>query len=211
MKNVISVIIRAQMRWVGHIIRMDDHCMPHQLLYVGDWEETSRPQCYKDAVKDALRHCDIQPRELEAAAADRTFWQALCYDASTGFEDRCHQKLIENREQHHRITPTASTTMDFQCPHCARLCASRLGLQSCLHVHRRNAQQGVFFEPKGLPYNISASANKFKVFCSSQPLNLQCLLKKKRHNHAENRGWCSTPPFLFCLGKIVDIHYYLLY
>ena len=59
--NTISIeayIHRHRLRWVGHVIRLDDDRIPKQLLY-GELSVGSRPQRkpkkrFKDCVKDSL-------------------------------------------------------------------------------------------------------------------------------------------------------------
>ena len=48
---------------------------------------------------------------------------------------RC-QKLTAARETHCRAALAVITTTDFQCPHCSKLCASKLGLRNRLCIHR---------------------------------------------------------------------------
>ena len=45
------------------------------------------------------------------------------------------QELTAARETHRRAASAVITT-DFQCAYCSRLCASGLGQQGHLHVHR---------------------------------------------------------------------------
>ena len=57
--SIEAILIKAQLRWVGHVIRMDDHRMPRQLLY-GELEAGKRKQGrprkrYKDTVKGNLQ------------------------------------------------------------------------------------------------------------------------------------------------------------
>ncbi|XP_069758392.1 uroplakin-3a-like [Narcine bancroftii] len=90
------------MRWVGHTIRIDDHHMPCQLFY-GELEMRRRPQGhphkhYKGTVKETLRYCDIQPRELEAAAADGLIlWR---HKRLQRLESGAKSRLLKGLRQH---------------------------------------------------------------------------------------------------------------
>ena len=87
-------------------------------------------------VEANLQWCHIKPKELEERAKDKAKWRALTHKAAANYEEARYQKLTAAREKRHRAASAVTTTTDFQCPHCSRLCASRLGLQSHLRVHR---------------------------------------------------------------------------
>ena len=138
--SIESIVIRAQLRWVGHTIRMEEHRMPRRLFY-GELQNGKRnkgrpKKRYKDTVKDNLQWCEIKPKELEDCAKDRPSWRATIHRAAVSFEEARCQKLTAAREQRHKASSTIIQTTDFQCPHCSRLCASSLGLRSHLRKHR---------------------------------------------------------------------------
>ena len=138
--SIESMLIKAQLRWVGHIIRMEEFRMPRRLMY-GELQLSKRNQGrpklrYKDTVKANLQWCYIKPKELEERAVDRAKWRALTHKAAANYEEARHQKFTAARDKRHRAASAVTTTTDIQCPHRSRLCASRLGLQSHLRVHR---------------------------------------------------------------------------
>ena len=106
--SVESMLLKAQLRWVGHVIRVEEHRMPRHLP------------------------CG----ELEEAASKRPQWRSRTHKAVENFEDTRRQKLTAARDQRHRTPAAAVTTTEFQCPRCSRLCVSRLGLQSHIRMHR---------------------------------------------------------------------------
>ena len=134
------MLLKVQLRWVGHVIRMEEFRMPRRLMYgrlqLGK-QNQSRPKLrYKDTVKANLQWCHIKPRELEECAMDRPVWRASIHKATSNFKEAHSQKLTAARARRHKAASAVITTTGFQCPHCSRLCASRLGLRSHLHVHR---------------------------------------------------------------------------
>ena len=138
--SIESMLIKAQLRWVGHLIRMVEFRIPRCLMY-GELQlgkrNQGRPKLrYKDTIKANLQWCHIKPKELEERAMDRAKWRASTHKAAANYEEARHQKLTAAREKRHRAASAVTTTTDFQCPHCSRLCSSRLGLQSHLRVHR---------------------------------------------------------------------------
>ena len=88
-----------------------------------------------DTVKAKLQWCQINPKDLEGYAMDRTKWRRSVHRTATNFEEATCQKLTATRESHRRATSVVITTTDLQRPHCLRLCASGLGLRSHLRVH----------------------------------------------------------------------------
>lgn len=69
------MILRSQLRWTGHIIRMEDHRVPKQLLFgerARGYRNSGRPRKrYKDNLKEALQWYEIEPKELVSIAQDR--------------------------------------------------------------------------------------------------------------------------------------------
>ena len=110
---------------------MEECRMPKLLMY-GELEAGKRNQGrsklqYKDTVKANLQWCYINPGDLKGYTMERPKWQ--------GSVHRC-QKLTAARERHCRAALAVITTTDFQCPHSSRFCASGLGLQSGIRIHR---------------------------------------------------------------------------
>ena len=136
--SIETMLLNAQLHWVGHVIRMDSNRIPRHLLY-GELNTGKRNQCrprkrFKDNIKENLQWCNIHSKELKVAASERSQWRTIIRNASVNFENDRHA-----RDSCHRTIHATVTTMEFQCSHCARNCMSRLGLQSHLRVHRRDA------------------------------------------------------------------------
>ena len=138
--SIESMLLKAQLRWTGHVVRMDDSRIPRQLMY-GELKEGSRKQGrpklrYKDTLKRNIKWCDIQPRQLEAAAADRPAWRSLTSAATAAFEEDRRQRLAAARDRRHRSSSSTVRTTDYCCDTCGRLCASSFGLRSHMRSHR---------------------------------------------------------------------------
>ncbi|XP_076035734.1 uncharacterized protein LOC143021854 [Oratosquilla oratoria] len=67
MISIETMIIKSQLRCVGHVIQMDDHCLPKQLLYgelSSGKRNTGRPRKrFKNCVKTHLTHTNIPPKK----------------------------------------------------------------------------------------------------------------------------------------------------
>ena len=138
--SIESLLLKAQMRWTGHVVRMDGSRIPRQVMY-GELKEGSRKQGrpklrYKDALKSNLKWSGIQPRQLEACASDRSGWRSLTSKAITAFDEDRRQRLAAARDRRHRAASTSVQNTNFQCNTCGRLCASSFGLRSHMRRHR---------------------------------------------------------------------------
>ena len=135
-----AMLLKSCLRWTGHVIRMEDHRIPKQLLF-GELEQDHRRQgrpckCFKDTVKVGLQWCGIPPTELVATALDRQRWHTLTQSASSALEEERRHQAQSARERRHLAASIPATNANFQCPDCAQLCKSRIGLQSHSRTHR---------------------------------------------------------------------------
>jgi len=86
-----AFLLKAQLQWVGHVMRMPDSRIPKQ-VFCGRLAVGSRPQCgpvrrYKDTVKENIKKCGMNPSTLGSDSQDRSAWRSLCIEAVTQFED----------------------------------------------------------------------------------------------------------------------------
>ena len=77
--SIEATTIKAQIRCVRHVIRMDECRMQRPLMY-GELQAGKRNQGrpklrYKDTVKANPQWCHINPRDLAGYARDRPKWQ----------------------------------------------------------------------------------------------------------------------------------------
>ena len=93
--SIEPMLLKAQLRSVGHVIRMEEHRMPRRLLYgelaAGKRHQGRPKKRYKDSVKANLQWCNIKPKDLESCAGDRLLWRARVRQATASFEDACSQ------------------------------------------------------------------------------------------------------------------------
>nr|VZI35762.1 unnamed protein product [Spirometra erinaceieuropaei] len=77
--SIYSMLRQMQLRWSGHLVRMDDERLPKRLFY-GDVATGSRRQggpirrC-KDSLKSSLKLLQINPTNWEELACDRPAWR----------------------------------------------------------------------------------------------------------------------------------------
>nr|VZI50403.1 unnamed protein product [Spirometra erinaceieuropaei] len=163
MLSIYSMLRQMQLRWSGHLVRMDDERLPKRLFY-GDVAKGSRRQGgpirrYKDTLKSSLKLLQINPTNWEELACDRPTWRrtvktgAAIYEANrittakAKRESTAAVSHINNRDTTTGTTPASPDSsyenQDYTCPHCDRTFTSRIGLVAHLRIHRTETGEPV--------------------------------------------------------------------
>lgn len=139
--SVEARIIKSQLRWTGHLVRMDINRIPKQIFYseLANGKRTlgAPKKRYKEVLKSNLKKSSIDTENWESLAADRSAWRGAIHEGARHFEESQRQLAEEKRSSRksRRNSPTRSSVMGTTCPHCSRTCASRIGLISHLRRH----------------------------------------------------------------------------
>jgi hypothetical protein len=135
-----AFLIAAQLRWTGHMIRMDDHRIPKRVFYSqlvhGSRTSGGQMKRYKDTLKANMKACDIPTADLESLVLDRNSWRTTCREAIAKFESNRIGLLKEKRQRRKLKAAATATTGDFKCDVCGRTCGSRIGLFAHGRTHR---------------------------------------------------------------------------
>ena len=87
-----AMLNQAQLRWSGHVTRMDDSRLPKQLFHAelstGKRHKGGQRKWYKDVLKSTLKACNIPVDEWQALAQDRPAWRAATRKGTKHFERR---------------------------------------------------------------------------------------------------------------------------
>ena len=135
-----ALLMKAQLRWAGHIVRMDDSRIPKAVFYselaAGRRSQGGQYKRYKDVLKATLKSCNISTTAWENIALNRPQWRKICHDGTQYFEEQRMERKRERRRERHAAAAHAPTpTDDFVCPDCQRRCRSRIGLASHSRRH----------------------------------------------------------------------------
>ena len=140
-ESIHAILLRSQLRWAGHIQRMDDSRLPKILLYgelTVEQRSPGRPKKrYKDSLKEFLKRFDIPHSTWEASANDHPAWRSLVSAGVLAFEaNRIREKdQIRHRRKERSSNPQAGPAPSIPCPHCNRHFRAKIGLFSHLRSH----------------------------------------------------------------------------
>nr|VZI35745.1 unnamed protein product [Spirometra erinaceieuropaei] len=125
--SIYAILRQIQLRWSGHLVRMEDERLPKRLFY-GDVATGSRRQGgqirrYKDTLKSSLKCLQINPTNWEELALDRPTWRRTVKTGAAIYE--------ANRIAAAKAKPQPLPT----CPRCQRTFRARIGLVGHLRIN----------------------------------------------------------------------------
>ena len=140
-----STLKQRRMRWLGHVVRMEDDRIPRDILY-GELVQGKRPigrpkLRFKDICKRDLKALNIDLETWEAAASDRAAWRRIVQDGLSRFEETLAQQSVAKRLRRKNETQsqTDRPALVFPCVKCGRECKSRIGhFQHTRHCTKSN-------------------------------------------------------------------------
>ena len=132
--SIEATIIKHQLRWTGHVHRMNDNRLPRQILYselsTGQRRRGAPLRRYKDQLKRTMTKSNINPEIWEEQASDRKTWRQTIADAAKTFEQERRRKVEEKREIRKRRQTQPRPPPSIRCNLCPRLFHARIGLLS---------------------------------------------------------------------------------
>ena len=138
-----TILLRRQLRWLGHVIRMPGNRLPRRLVYselscgrrlVGDQKKH-----FKDHIKSSLSKCGIPFDRLEEMVGDREEWRAVCDQGLATLAQQHIDVAVAKRARRHQQRnqpPLMTTRQGSACAVCGRVCASAFGLRSHMRRHK---------------------------------------------------------------------------
>ena len=141
MESIHAMLMRSQLRWAGHVVRMPDERLPKQLLYgelcAGKRSRGGQKKRFKDTLKVSLKRCGFDHNAWEELASDRPAWRSKVRSGVTEYEKECIQNAMEKRRLRKKRAqkPPSPGQQLHPCPHCSRLFRAQIGLRSHLRTH----------------------------------------------------------------------------
>ena len=137
LESIEALLIKGQLRWAGHLTRMEENRIPKALFYGelagGQRSRGGQHKRYKEVLKYNLKTRDIPIETWERQALNRPEWRTAYRVGVQSFEHRCIKLLLETRIARHAAQNQPLPNTNYVCPDCQRHCRSCIGLIS----HRR--------------------------------------------------------------------------
>ncbi|XP_076035929.1 uncharacterized protein LOC143021930 [Oratosquilla oratoria] len=135
-------MVKSQLRWSGHVVRMPDDRLPKQIFYSqlkeGNRKKGGQKKRYKGLLKANMKKCNIDFNNWEENARDRNFWRSTIREGTTTFETNRCEELEEKRgrRKERQLQPKPDLPQGTTCSTCGRSFKARIGLISHLRVHK---------------------------------------------------------------------------
>nr|VZI46089.1 unnamed protein product [Spirometra erinaceieuropaei] len=141
MLSIYAMLRQIQLRWSGHLVRMDDERLPKRLFY-GDVATGSRRQGgqirrYKDTLKTSLKRLQINQTNWEELARDRPTWRRTVKTGAAIYEaNRIAAAKAKREARKSQLRPVRNTAAQPlpTCPRCHRTFRARIGLVGHLRI-----------------------------------------------------------------------------
>ena len=106
------MILKYQLRWAGHVSRMEDHRLPKIVMFgelsSGHRERGAPKKRFKDSLRKSLTACNIDHSQWSDLAADRVAWRYTILQAAAQFEVDRKNSFKEKRQRRKARAPPLS-------------------------------------------------------------------------------------------------------
>ncbi|CAG9123571.1 unnamed protein product [Plutella xylostella] len=149
MPGMEAMLMKSQLRWCGHVRRMEDCRLPKAVLYSelsrGKRNRGGQYLRYKDVLKRHLVACGISPDSWEELAEMRPEWRNSVHKGLENFEKSRLQALdVKRHSRKTRPKPSYNYTYNrmgqLYCAQCDRVFKTKFGLASHIRAHNRESK-----------------------------------------------------------------------
>nr|VZI30587.1 unnamed protein product [Spirometra erinaceieuropaei] len=140
--SIYAILKQMQLRWSGHLVRMDDERLPKRLFYgdvaTGFRRQGGQIRRYKDTLKSSLKRLQINPTNWEELARDRPTWRRTVKTGAAIYEANriaAAKAKREARKSQLRPVRNAAAQPLPTCPRCQRTFRARIGLVGHLRTN----------------------------------------------------------------------------
>nr|VZI06720.1 unnamed protein product [Spirometra erinaceieuropaei] len=169
MLSIYSKLRQMQLRWNGHLVRMDDERLPKRLFYgdvaTGSRRQGGRIRRYKNTLKSSLKLLQINPTNWEELACDRPAWRRTVKTGAAIREaNRIAAAKAKREARKSQLRPVRN----------ARTFRARIGLVGHLRINCTSRTAPNFIPPpasssSSLPPNNSLNSSAPPLPSSSSP------------------------------------------
>ena len=135
--------MKNQLRWAGHVVRMEDERIPKQLFY-GELMTGKRPQHkpkkrFKDCIKNNLKAFKIPVENWETLSKSRTEWrQLLKRGAEVSEKERIDRLELKRSLRKGNMSVLPDDVKSWKCEICARILLSKAGYVNHKKSHEKD-------------------------------------------------------------------------
>ncbi|VDL89796.1 unnamed protein product [Schistocephalus solidus] len=133
--SIHAMLRQVQLRWSGHLVRMDDERLPNRLFYgdvaTGARQQGGQKRRYKDTLNKSLKQLQINSVTWEDLVQDRPAWRrsvktgSAIYEANRIAADKAKRAAGKSPEPRTNIADAQDLPT---CPRCQRIFFARIGL-----------------------------------------------------------------------------------
>jgi Reverse transcriptase (RNA-dependent DNA polymerase) len=148
--GVESLLIRNQLRWCGHVMRMCDNRLPKQILHsellYGRRKSGGQFLRYKDTIKRHARNIGLACDSMHDLALDRGSWRHEIHTRVVRFEEQRLRDLDVRRDHQKRNARSVPIYIynedgELICDLCNRTFINKLGYTSHQRAHERSLER----------------------------------------------------------------------
>ena len=147
MMSIHTMLMKYQLRWTGHLIRMEDSRIPKQIFYSelqsGKRSRGAPKKRFKDTLKASLKSFDVDLSNWNIQAQQRDSWRSTITNGATSHEaNRIQQAKLKRQQRKSRTasiptadSPSTVSSSSVTCSVCHRSFRAKIGLISHMRTH----------------------------------------------------------------------------